>query len=138
MKAIPTTFLTVALIMTYHFTVSAQNSAVPFTASSPSSASPALQPTIISFSASINDNKVSLNWIVDQNQDADQFEVERSMDGKNFKMAALVFGTDKPDTANYKFFERTKESNLSYRIKIFYKNGTADYSPVIKAEAANK
>lgn len=125
--------------MLHHPPVAAQDGLVPFTAPSPfyfSAWQPALN--IISFDATITGNKVLLSWTVGKNEEADQFEVERSIDGKNFKMAALVFGTDKADTDTYQFFERTKNSKNSYRLKIIYKNGTAGYSQVIKAAMGSR
>jgi hypothetical protein len=122
-----------------HPPVFAQGSAAPFTATSPfyfSAGLPALK--IISFDGTITGNKVLLSWTVGENQEAEQFEVERSSNGKNFKMAALIFGTDKADTDTYRFFERTKKSKISYRLKIIYKNGTIDYSRVIIAETGNR
>jgi len=77
---------------------------------------------LISFKGSINKNKVILQWAVKENETADQFVVEKSVDGKNFAMAALVFGSDKPETENYEFYEKANNKKVSYRIKLINKN----------------
>src|ERR1700749_4916957 len=73
---------------------------------------------LISFKGSVNSNKVILQWAVSENQTADKFEVEKSADGHNFVMAALVFGTDSPETGNYEFLEKANNKKVSYRIKL--------------------
>jgi hypothetical protein len=135
MKTILAIFFTVALSMIYHQSLCAQNSVAPFTAPSPFSLSANPQSAkITNFDGSIKNNKVLLNWSVAENQDADKFEVERSVKDNSFVMAALVFGTDKPGTDNYQFYEKAKKIKTSYRLKIIYKNGTIEYSPVIIPE----
>ena len=88
--------------------------------------------TIISIHGSISNNKVILNWVIGQNETADQFEVEKSTDGSTFTLAALVFGTDKPENGNYQFYEKASKQKISYRIKIINKNRATEYSPVIE------
>jgi hypothetical protein len=138
MKTILVTFFTTVLItIGYHPSV-AQS---PFTATTSLSSPPSFLPCtnlsgneplrILSFNGSVNGDKVLLDWTVIQNQDALQFEVERSFDGKNFNMIALVFCSDKPDTAQYKFFEKATSKIASYRIRIIHKDKTIEYSAVI-------
>lgn len=86
---------------------------------------------LISFNGSISNNRVFLQWQVGENEGADQFEIEKSTDGKIFVMAALVFGSDKPATDTYWFYEKAKNKKFYYRIKIISKNKEAAYSPVI-------
>ena len=83
---------------------------------------------LVSFQGSLNNNKVVLQWVVTQNETADQFEIEKSNDGKNFSVAALVFGTDKPDTDSYMFYEKSATKKIVYRIKIIDKKGKVAYS----------
>lgn len=87
---------------------------------------------LISFNGSIRNNRVFLQWQVDENETAEQFEIEKSADGKTFVMAALVFGTDKPATDNYWFYEKANNKKFYYRIKMINKNKKAVYSPVIE------
>lgn len=87
---------------------------------------------LISFNGSIKNNKVILEWVVGENETADQFEVEKSTDGKNYSLAALVFGTDLPETGNYQFYEKVSGRKTMYRIKLISKNKKAEYSPVIE------
>jgi hypothetical protein len=121
-------FLTVTPGMIYH-QLSTRN---PFTAPAPTDQSINVLPLkIIGLAGSVDKNKILLKWTASDNQEAGQFEIERSADGKDFKMAALVFGTDRPDTDDYQFFERTNEISVTYRIKAIGKNGTSTYSDTI-------
>jgi hypothetical protein len=125
--------------LTYLYSSSAQSAIIPFTATSPSSFLPVSSTAgITTFYGNIANNRVWLNWTVEKNQDTDKFEIEKSNDGKNFTMAALVFGTDKPDNDKYQFYEKAKAKKIFYRIKILYKNNTAEYSDIIVVETNNK
>lgn len=121
-----------------HHSVLAQNDNTPFASSSPlSSSSIPVQSSfvkLISFKGDLANNKVVLQWEVSQNETADQFEVEKSNDGKNFSVAALVFGTDKPDTDSYMFYEKSTTKKLLYRIKIIDKKGKVSYSDSLTIE----
>jgi len=122
-----------ALRIMYH-PLSAKSDIAPFASPSPlpaitSSATPA---KLISIDGSISSNKVILNWVVGENETADQFEVEKSTDGKNFTMAALVFGTDKPSTDKYQFYEKAGNQKTLYRIKLISKNRQSVYSEVVE------
>ena len=88
--------------------------------------------TFISFNGSLKNKKVSLEWKVGGNETAEQFEVEKSSDGKNYSLAALVFGTDKPVTDTYRFYEKMSRQKTTYRIKLVNKNKETVYSPAIK------
>lgn len=90
---------------------------------------------VVSLKGTLNSNKALLQWTVDDNETADMFEVEKSVDGKNFVMAALVFGTDKPEADHYEFYERIKEKKISYRIKIIGKNKKTGYSDILLIES---
>lgn len=83
------------------------------------------------FKGDIAGNKIILQWAVNKNEQADQFEVQKSTDGKHFKMAALVFGTDKPESDNYMFYEKAVSKKIKYRILVINKNKETEYSPVI-------
>jgi len=123
----------VALRIIYHPS-HAQTDIAPFASPSP------LPPTtlsiapakVISIDGSISNQKVILNWVVSENETADQFEVEKSTDGKNFKMTALVFGTDKPATDKYQFYEKAGKQKIVYRIKLINKNKETEYSEVVE------
>lgn len=91
---------------------------------------------VVQFKGTVSNNKVILNWVVDENETADQFEVEKSTDGINFVMAALVFGTDKPATDNYEFYEKAGNQKVLYRIKLINKNKKTAYSPVVEINPA--
>ncbi|HEV7781007.1 MAG TPA: hypothetical protein VGO58_07055 [Chitinophagaceae bacterium] len=117
----------------YH-PLSAKSDIPPFASPLPVSHSTSATPPakVISFDGSITSNKVILNWVVGENETADQFEVEKSTDGKNFTMAALVFGTDKPATDKYQFYEKAGNQRTLYRIKLINKNHQSEYSAVVE------
>lgn len=92
---------------------------------------------LIDFKGSVKGNKVVLNWAVGENDTADQFIVEKSTDGKNYSIAALVFGTDKPETDNYEFYEKAGNQKVSYRIKLVNKNKKTEYSEVVEINPLN-
>ncbi len=87
---------------------------------------------LINVSASIENNKVFLDWTVGENETVYQFEIEKSTDGKNFTMAALVFGSDKPATDNYRFYEKADKKKVTYRIKIINKDQQTEYSSAVE------
>jgi len=91
---------------------------------------------LISFKGSLNKDKVLLHWVVGENETADQFEVEKSIDGKTFEIAALVFGTDKPDIDNYRFYEKNNGNKVFYRIKLINKNNLIEYSNIVVIKRA--
>ena len=123
----------VALRIGYHPSV-AQSDRAPFASpSSLSSGTTLLHPAkLIRFNGNISNNRVFLQWEVSENETADMFEVEKSADGKYFTMAALVFGTDKPETDSYWFYEKANTKKFYYRIKAINKNKQTEYSAVIE------
>ena len=125
--------LIVALRIAYHPS-SGSTTIAPFASPSPIAASTISikSAKLINFRGSISNNKVFLYWTVAENQTADQFEVEKSTDGKNFTLAALVFGTDKPETDSYQFYEKAGNQKTLYRIKMINKNHKAEYSSVVE------
>lgn len=92
---------------------------------------------LVCFNATIRHHQVLLNWVVKENQTADQFEIEKSTDGTHFSMAALVFGSDSPETGNYQFFEKAGHKKVLYRIKIIDKNQHTEYSGVIEVDPSH-
>lgn len=126
--------LIVALRIMYHPASDAQSVIAPFASNTPLSTTTisVVPAKLISIAGSINNHKVVLNWVVGENETADQFEVEKSTDGKNFSLAALVFGTDKPETCNYQFYEKAGKQKILYRIKLINKNKQTEYSAVVE------
>jgi len=86
---------------------------------------------LISFKASVIRNKILLQWVISENETTDQFAIEKSTDGKNFVMAAVIFGTDKPETDSYEFFDNLIKKNISYRLKIIDKDKKTAYSDIL-------
>jgi hypothetical protein len=132
-----TLVILVALRLIYHPSY-AQSGTAPFATPSPfpSSATISQQSSrFSSFKGSLgSSHKILLQWAVKENETTNQFEVERSIDGKNFVMTALVFGTDKPETGNYQFYEKGADKKVSYRIKLISKDQQTEYSPVIEID----
>ncbi len=106
----------------------------PFTSPSPlpAAAMRAVPARFISFTGSLQDRKVILEWTISENETADQFAVEKSRDGKVYAMAALVFGTDKPVTDKYQFYEKAGNQRILYRIRLINKNKETEFSPVVE------
>jgi len=123
----------IALRLVYHPSPSASIIA-PFAAAHNQTTAPfsLLSATITSFQGTLSENNVRLRWAVSENETADQFEIEKSVDGKHFTMTALVFGTDKPATASYQFYEKVGNQKVLYRIKLINKNKQAEYSGVVE------
>jgi hypothetical protein len=129
-----TAFVIIIALRIFYHPVAAQPDIVPFASPSPvpSTTLVPVPAKLISFNASISNNRIFLQWQVGENESADQFEVEKSTDGKNFVMTALVFGTDKPETGNYWFYEKQHTKTFYYRIKMITKTRKTEYSPVIE------
>ena len=102
-----TAFIIIVALRIGYQPSNAQTDRAPFTSPSLlSSGTALLHPAkLIRFNGNISNNRIFLQWEVIENETADQFEVEKSTDGKNFTLAALVFGTDKPETGKYWFYE---------------------------------
>lgn len=131
-----TLMIIVALRLIYHPSYE-QAGTIPFATPSPlpSSATITQPPArFISFKGGLSNNKITLQWAVKENETAGQFEVERSSDGKNFIMVALVFGTDKPETDNYLFYEKAGNKKVLYRIKLINKDHKIEYSSIIEID----
>lgn len=106
----------------------------PFTSQAPLSAATVLNSTakLISFNGSLRNDKVILEWAVAENETAYQFEVEKSTDGKNYRLAALVFGSDLPETGSYQFYEKAVAAKTMYRVKLISKNKQEEYSHIVE------
>ena len=115
-----------------------QNDYAPFTSLSfQRHKEPKFPGRVISLDGTINNNKVLLNWKVEENEAVYMFEVEKSMDGKNFTTAAIVFGTDKSETEEYRFFEKASKPKSVYRIKLINKQRQVAYSKIITVSPAS-
>jgi hypothetical protein len=129
------TLLIAGTISLFYKPVYAQDGSTSF-AKSPTNVQTEQLARFANVKATVNNNKVILQWAVNENETASQFEIEKSNDGKNFTMAALVFGTDKPATDTYQFYEKAGSKKTSYRIKVISKDQKAEYSPVVKIGTA--
>ncbi len=87
---------------------------------------------LIQFKGRLSDNKVVLNWEVEENETADQFMVEKSTDGVTYTVTGLIFGTDKPASDKYEFYEKAGNQKVMYRIRIVEKDQKISYSPVVE------
>lgn len=116
----------------------AQSSLPPFANATISTTTAGFQlpAKLLSFQGSIKEQKVILDWRVADNESAKQFEVEKSTDGKKFSLAALVFGTDQPETGNYSFSEKGIHQKTLYRIRVIDKDEQITNSAVIELNPA--
>ena len=92
--------------------------------------------TFTSFNGILKNHRVFLEWKISGNETTDQFEVEKSTDSRHYSLVALVFGTDKPFTDTYRFYENIGRQKISYRIKLINKNKETIYSPAISIPAS--
>jgi hypothetical protein len=98
-----------------------------------------LQPAkFISFNGSLENKKVILQWKVTGNATAERFEVEKSSDRIHFSLAALVFASDIPDTAEYSFYEKVNSKKQFYRVKLINKDQQSEYSTIIGLDPSLK
>jgi hypothetical protein len=83
------------------------------------------------FSAVVHDTYVLLQWKFPQKQ-ADHFEIQRRSRGGEFKTISLILSDD-ADSVLYKYKDKFTgaETHYYYRIKIFYANGTEEYSDIL-------
>lgn len=125
-------FATILLIRLFYQPSNAQEITTPFASPAPVAAKAVRDlPTVINFIGNLSNDRILLQWQVNENEAAEQFEIEKSVDGKNFSLAALVFGTDKPATDSYWFYEKSNKIKLYYRVKMITKANKIAYSSVI-------
>ena len=84
--------------------------------------------TLIYFQGNRENNRTTLQWEVAQNEMSIRFEVERSTDGKNFVSAGVIVATSKNGSENYSFSESASANIIYYRLKMYDKKLSADYS----------
>lgn len=84
---------------------------------------------LISFTGTQTKNGIQLNWAVESNELADRFELQKSVDGKNYTTIALVVATDTAGRQAYTYNVPSPENEkVTYRLRIFNRNGKVDYS----------
>ena len=86
---------------------------------------------LVYFLGGLEQNKATLKWKVAQNETLDRFEIERSEDGVHFFTAGTVFPNAKSEGENYSYNETIKSYKVYYRLKIYDKNQTSEYSKAI-------
>lgn len=84
--------------------------------------------TLLYFQGNLHNNTVTLQWQVSQNESCGRFEIERSQDGKNFVTAAVVTSTGKNGLENYSYAEAAAGDKIYYRLKMYDKSESAQYS----------
>ena len=88
--------------------------------------------TLLSFDAEKKGGKVETKWQTEQEVNTDYFDVERSTNGVNFVSIGQVKATGLKQKSNYAFTDNTppQSNSLYYRLKMFDKDGTFEYSKV--------
>ncbi len=92
------------------------------------------QPRISNVRALVSGNKIILNWHVAENSQTDNFEIERSIDARHFKLAALVFGSEEVNNAEYMFYEKAGPRKVQYRIRLIAKDKSTEYSKPVEVQ----
>ncbi len=92
---------------------------------------------LIYFLGNLENDRVTLQWTVSQNESSASFEIERSEDGINFITTGTVPATGKSGTENYSYTEIMKTSKIYYRLKMYDKNQSAEFSKTIVLQTAN-
>lgn len=90
---------------------------------------------LISFSAQLSDADVNLTWQTAEEVNTDQFNVERSLNGKHWNKIATIDATG--SNSNYASRDDISESDQFYRLKIFDRDGSAEYSSILKVSSSN-
>ena len=88
--------------------------------------------TLLSFDVEKKGGKVETKWQTEQEVNTDYFDVERSTNGVNFVSIGQVKATGLKQKSNYAFTDNTppQSNSLYYRLKMFDKDGTFEYSKV--------
>jgi hypothetical protein len=86
---------------------------------------------LVYFQGTLENNKVALKWKVAQNEAVDRFEIERSEDGINFVTVGTVFPKSQSDAGNYSYTEGIKTYKVYYRLKMYDKTQTPEYSKAL-------
>jgi hypothetical protein len=92
---------------------------------------------LVYFQGTLENNKVALKWKVAQNEAVDRFEIERSGDGINFVTAGTVFPRSQSGAENYSYTESIKTYKVYYRLKMYDKNQTSEYSKAFVLQNPN-
>ena len=136
MRFMITICLMSAFSLCSHHTAQAHHLAIPFTSNHFISGTKAVE--FKDLFCVRRDDRVELTWSIQNNESADRLIVQRSHNGKKFEMAGLVFGTDKSNKDQYRFFEVSKSRKAYYRIIVINKDKTVAYSPVVRMAGEKK
>lgn len=93
----------------------------------------------LKFKGSLNDNKSVLNWTMNGDESVAYYEVEYSDNGTAFKASGKVAGkgTNLVTANSYQFIdlEHTFAPVRYYRLKVYQKGGSFNYSGIIRLNA---
>ncbi|OQP46609.1 T9SS type A sorting domain-containing protein [Niastella populi] len=93
----------------------------------------------LKFKGSLNDNKSVLNWTMNGDESVAYYEVEYSDNGTAFKASGKVAGkgTNLVTANSYQFvdLEHTFAPVRYYRLKVYQKGGSFNYSGIIRLNA---
>jgi hypothetical protein len=91
----------------------------------------------VNLKGTLKSNWVNLNWSVSQNQDIHFFTIERSTDGAHFTLVDTVNSQSLARFASYQTIDNVhglRSSYVYYRIKISARNGSVQYTKVVRVE----
>ncbi len=96
---------------------------------------------LLGFGATLGNNNVSLKWGTENEINLNHFELEKSVNGEKFTSAGIVFANGNSILNNYAFSDKvnTTEANIIYyRLRLVDKNGSSEYSEIIRIKISNE
>ncbi len=94
---------------------------------------------LVSFTANLNGLNVVLKWKTATEVNNFGFEIEKSTDTKLFTKIGFVAGHGTSSTPNdYTFIDKASPQTVSYRLKQIDRDGSFEYSPVVKVASSTK
>lgn len=96
---------------------------------------------LLSFSAkAIHNAAVAIEWQIGGAEDLEWFEVYKSHDGNIWsKIASIREKQDHEDATSYKLIDEEPSKGMNYyRLRIFNRDGSLEYSPIVSATILSK
>jgi Secretion system C-terminal sorting domain len=97
----------------------------------------ALAVYLSSFSAVCQNDYALVRWHTGSELQVAHFEVERSLDGTTWTFLQNFIATNSPVGSAYSYQDHSPQPAAFYRLKIVYRSGTEQYSPVFSGGCAD-
>ena len=95
--------------------------------------SSSLPVNILSFDVQSSNQLNTLFWETSNSEKAAKFIIEKSKDGSRFNTAGTIESEGWKEGNSYHFVDAQANSNVYYRIKMVFKDGSTQYSSVVRA-----